>query len=117
MTSVLHTAFSFDQSFRSQLVDQNDHAAGKHAKPFGEAELINRGIVGNEAKNAGMWARKSERRDSSPESLSRVRSDLGKEERRAGVPFFVARRIHARKDSLKNSLLNAMIHIMNYSWI
>ena len=102
MTSIFRASFSFNQSFRREFVDQDHHPAGEHAEFFCQAKLITAGIVGNEAKDAGMRTGEAKRSESSPEIFGRVGAELGKEKRRTGMPFFV--RSHRLKLDLKNHL-------------
>ena len=88
VTSIFRASFSFNEAFGSELVDQNNHAAWKHAKLFGEAKLITAGVVGDEADDAGMRTSETKRSNPSFETFGRVSAELGKEKRRTGVRSF-----------------------------
>ena len=92
MTSIFRASFSFNQSFRREFVDQDDHPAREHAEFFRQAKLITAGVVGDEAEDASMRPGEPKRSDSLPETFGRVGAELGKEKGCTGVQFFA--RLH-----------------------
>jgi hypothetical protein len=113
MTSIFRAPFSFNQSFGSEFVDQNNHSAWKEAEFFRQPKLITAGIVGDEPEDAGMRTAESKWSDSSPESRGGVSSELGKEKRGARVPSCA--RPHILKIKSKKSFASTIIHYMNDS--
>src|SRR5882762_6951081 len=90
MAAIFGVAFPLDQPFLGQLINQNDHAAGKHAKSSRQRPLIAGGSGSDDAEDARMAWRNAQSFDSLAKTIGRVGAKLSEEKSGAGWPLVFA---------------------------
>jgi hypothetical protein len=88
MAAIFGVAFPLDQPFLGQLINQNDHATGKHAKSFRQRPLIAGGSGSDHAQDSRMAWSNAQSFDPLAKTVGRVGADLSEEKSGAGGPLF-----------------------------
>src|SRR5215469_9820182 len=83
VAAVSSAAFSLDQSFRRQLINQNDHTARQYTKPFRQRLLIAFWRRGNHSQDSCMGRGNSQHGNAFAKELGAVRPQLSEEKGRA----------------------------------
>jgi len=88
VAAVCCAASSFDQSFLRQLIQQDDHAAGKHTDSFRQGALVARRSPSDDSQNPGMAGSNTQSFDARAKPIGRVRAELGEQKGGAGRPLW-----------------------------
>ena len=84
MAAIFGVAFPLDQPSFCQLINQNDHATRKHAKPFRQRPLIAGGSGSDHAQDSRMAWSNAQSFDPLAKTIGRVGADLSEEKSGAG---------------------------------
>jgi hypothetical protein len=87
MATIFGVAFPLDQPFFCQLINQNDHATRKHAKPFRQHPLI-AGSGSDDAQDSRMVRSNAQSFNSLAKTIGGVGAELSEEKSGAGGPLF-----------------------------
>src|SRR5437588_2839509 len=88
MAAIFGVAFPLDQPFLCELINQNDHATRKDAKPFRQRPLIAGGSGSDHAQDSGMGWSNAQFFDPLAKAVGRVGAELSEEKSGAGWPLF-----------------------------
>jgi hypothetical protein len=86
VAAVFRAAFSLDQSFRRQLINQDDHATREDTKPFCQRLLIAFWHRGNHPQDPRVRWRNSQHSNAFPKEVGAVRAQLSEQKRCAARP-------------------------------
>lgn len=77
VAAIFCAAFSFDQSFFRQFIEQDDHAAGENPESFGQSALVAGGSHADDPQDSGMARGNTKVFDPLAKAIGRVGAELG----------------------------------------